>query len=213
MSAPVPPAVRSADEVLPLARALIDADGERLAQDTEISCRAGCSACCSQAVPVRPAEVRAIRGHLEQLPAEERADIGGRIAAARDRLVAAGVTGPPASDEERAGMIRRYFEAGVACPLLSEDGVCGVRPVRPLACREYFVTSDPAHCATFGGPIVRIRSSRDVLNGFGKVSRALGEPEVGWLTFALAADAPDHAPDHPPVSGVQVTQVLSGQRL
>ena len=83
-------------------------------------------------------------------------------------------TGP----EARRDMAKRYFDAGVACPLLV-DGRCSVRSVRPLACREYLVTSDPRHCATLDpAHVVRIRPRRNVLAGFGKVSAAFGEPKI-----------------------------------
>jgi Fe-S-cluster containining protein len=39
----------------------------------------------------------------------------------------------------------RYFALGIPCPFL-EDESCSIHPQRPLICREYLVTSDPALC-------------------------------------------------------------------
>ena len=131
--APLPPAIDRADQALPLARAVADADADRLIRTEPISCSAGCSACCVQAVPVRPAEVRSIRQHLAALDADEREAVEGRIEGAVTRLRDAGISEPwadLADPAERRAMVRRYFEAGVSCPFLTDAGTCGIRPVR-----------------------------------------------------------------------------------
>lgn len=187
---PVPASVTSADELLPVARRVIDADVDRIDAESPISCRAGCSACCHQAVPVHPAEVRAIHDHLDEMPDERRRVVRDRIDAAASRLVAAGLTAHSldgTDPERRSEVAHHYFSLSVPCPLLDPDGTCGVRPVRPLACREYVVTSDPVHCGELGrGQIVRIRPRRNVLAGFRQVSTELGEPERLLLALALA---------------------------
>ena len=38
-----------------------------------------------------------------------------------------------------------YLYVRVPCPFL-EDESCSIHPIRPLACREYLVTSPPEHC-------------------------------------------------------------------
>jgi Fe-S-cluster containining protein len=40
---------------------------------------------------------------------------------------------------------RSYFAARIACPFLI-DGSCSIHKIRPIACREYNVTSDPKLC-------------------------------------------------------------------
>jgi len=207
----IPAVITAADDALPLARADADAEAERIIRTEPISCAVGCSACCVQAVPVRPAEVRSTRRHIDTLADDERAVIEQRIHDAVARLRSAGLTGPPTDRVERRAMVERYFNTGVECPFLTDDGRCGIRPVRPLACREYLVASDPTHCGTYEGAVVRIRSARDPLMRFAKVSRALGETDSGWLAFAIAGPIPP-APEHAPVSPIQVTQAISAQR-
>lgn len=107
-----------------------------------------------------------------------------------------------------------YFGLDLPCPLLA-DGVCSIRDDRPLACREYLVTSDPAHCAPQGGTndqVVRIRSRSDVLAGFAEVSRTFGEERYRILALALADalhDGPPIAPPAEPRSGPRMAAVLT----
>ena len=41
-----------------------------------------------------------------------------------------------------------------SCMFLSEDGACRAYSVRPMACRKYFVTTPPEHCADEKVPVV-----------------------------------------------------------
>lgn len=115
------------------------------AEGKTISCRAGCGACCRQAVPIAASEARAVARHVAAMPEPRRSIIKSRFAAARAALDAAGVDhGPTAltemTIEARPALGMTYFRAAVACPFL-EDENCSIHPVRPLACREYLVTS------------------------------------------------------------------------
>lgn len=197
-----PAVVHSADELLDHARRLIDADSDRIHAGHEVACTAGCGACCNQAVPVTRAEIRSIRSYLATLPSEQRTEHERNIATAADKLAAAGVTADNVDDE------RAYFALGVPCPFL-QNGSCGIRPVRPLACREYLVTSDPRHCATReDGQIVRISSNRDVIAGFANVSAEFGEPED--LTLAPAMAEPEQRASEPtPKSGFAMVRLLT----
>lgn len=202
----------SSDTVLEFARAVVDHDSDhRLKGDNGVTCSAGCSACCSQAVPVSPAEVRSILAFIGGLDHALQRRFETRIEAARRRLAAAGLgpPTPPPNTEDRHAFTHRYFEAGVPCPLLTDQGTCGVRPVRPLACREYLVTSDPRNCTTLEHPqTVRLVSKRDAIGGFRAVSRAFGEGDIGTLAFELSEPSTE-APDIGPLSGPGVVQLLT----
>ncbi len=190
--------------MLDAARRWIDADSAGIHNDArfDVACRAGCGACCNQAVPVTRAEVRAIRSYLGELPQDQRTHFERRVAEVGAELATAGVSSTNVDDE------RAYFALGVPCPFLVA-GSCGIRPVRPLACREYLVTSDPAHCATReDGKIVRISSTRDVIAGFGRVSAEFGEAEILTLAPAMAeADPP--RPRATAKSGPAMMRILS----
>lgn len=199
----VPLAVTTADQLLDAARALVDGDVDGIGRRPEISisCGPGCGACCRQAVPVTAAELRAIRVWLDALPDDERQGHDERIAATAAALDAADAEAIGTGDE------RAYFALGIACPFLVDES-CGIHPARPLACREYVVTSDPTHCATRAdGQIVRISATRDVLGAFAAVSAALGEPTEYLLAPAMARQVPE-APVVPSRSGVELMRML-----
>lgn len=121
-------------------------------QGREISCRAGCGACCRQLVPISETEARDLIAYVEGLPEPRRSEIKTRFARAveridaaafRDRLMAPWTQ--PVETARSAGV--DYFRLGIPCPFL-EDESCGIHPRRPLICREYLVTSPAERCAT-----------------------------------------------------------------
>jgi len=196
--------VESADQLLPLARELADRDAAQIQADPAyaVTCTAGCGACCSQAVPVTRAEVRAIQDYVGGLGQDERDHIGASIEATAATLASHGITATNVDDE------RAYFDLGIPCPLLHE-GSCSVRPVRPVACREYLVTSDPIHCATReDGQIVRISATNDLVHGYQRVSERLGEPDVLTLAPALAQGQQPAPPAVPAKSGAAMIRLL-----
>ncbi len=218
---PVPAVAEAADDLLAAARSLVDAASTTLLADDAlgVSCRAGCSACCSQAVPVTPAEVRSVVAAVGRLPDGRRTDVARRVTAVNDALTEAGIsaaTFTAAADDldARRVVARRYLRLDLPCPLLF-DGVCSVRADRPLACRQYLVTSDPVHCAPPGNTIdqvVRIRSRSDVLRGFAEVSRDFGERRHQILAFALAESRRNGPPAPPPAeprSGPRMAAMLT----
>jgi len=211
----------AADDLLPAARRLVDAASAAFIADETVgvSCRAGCSACCSQAVPVTAAEIRSVVAAIERLPAERRADVARRITEVNQTFADAGMaaahfTAAGGDSDARRAVAMRYFRLDQPCPLLF-DGACSVRDDRPLACREYLVTSDPVHCGQPGDTtdqVVRIRSGSDVLGGFAEVSVTFGEDRHQILAFALAdalRDGPPVAPPAAPRSGPRTAAALT----
>ncbi len=142
------------ESVLPFARSIDDslialAADHSEAQGRPVSCRAGCAACCHQSVPVTPLEAFALLETVEAMPAAEREVIEARFARVAQQIEEAGL-GPTLDWNERedASRARRaYITAWIACPLLKDDGLCGIYEERPFACREHLVTSDPEHCS------------------------------------------------------------------
>ena len=200
-----PLAVTTADELLAAARTLVDDNVRDIGARPEfdISCGPRCGACCRQAVPVTAAELRAIRLWLDALPDDERLAHDERIAATKARLDAA--------DAEAIGMKnkRAYFALGIPCPFLVDES-CSIRSARPLACREYVVTSDPVHCSTLAdGQIVRIGATHNVLGAFANVSAELGEPTEYLLAPAIARPVPP-APVVAPRAGPGLVRMMMG---
>ncbi|QDU25277.1 Flagellin N-methylase [Anatilimnocola aggregata] len=120
-------------------------------QGLKISCQKGCGACCRQLVPIAPVETHGIRDLVEKMPEPRKTEILRRFAEAKEKMTAAGMwqklterANWPHDEVLQNGL--DYFKLGVACPFL-EDESCSIHLDRPMACREYLVTSPAANCA------------------------------------------------------------------
>jgi len=116
-----------------------------------LTCAAGCGACCRHMVPVSPPEAIHLVETIESLGSERRGkamDAFGRVIAVleRHRLIA-DLFDPPPTDEPILPAARKYFELGLACPFL-RNGSCVIHPQRPIACRDYNVSSPADWCDT-----------------------------------------------------------------
>jgi Fe-S-cluster containining protein len=155
-----------------------------------ISCRAGCGACCRQAVPLAVTEAGELRELIESLPEAQRAKVKERFDAALARLREAGLLPRlqrlfELSGPERVVLGREYFELGIACPFL-EDESCSIHPHRPLSCREYLVTSSPVHCGNpTGGKVVGVKLDASVLTALIRVE-ARSKSERAFVPMILA---------------------------
>jgi Fe-S-cluster containining protein len=208
-------AARPAD-ILPALRVLTDAVVKlavdvTAASDAPISCRAGCGACCRQVVPVAPAEAHRLRAFVETLPVTRRDSIRARFAEAQGRLAAAGMPQPSQALGEMDAQQRReyglaYFRAGVACPFL-EDESCSIYAERPLACREYLVTSPAAHCARpTAAEIACVPMPMRVSRALQRLDPPSAE-RTAWLPLVDAlAWADEHAEPPPRDSGPALLQ-------
>ena len=124
----------------------VEANGE------EISCRAGCGACCRQPVPISESEVYQIAELVGNMPEPRRGKIREKFKKGCEHLARIGwfqkleatVT---ASAEVRQSVLNEYFEQGIPCPFL-EDESCSIYEERPLVCREYLVTTPAENCKT-----------------------------------------------------------------
>lgn len=88
---------------------------EEQRRGVRVGCHAGCTACCESSVRVRPIEVEGIAWYAAtQLDEDTWQRVRARLARPDDG----------------------------ACPLLL-DGQCSVRPLRPIACRSFFVLGEP----------------------------------------------------------------------
>lgn len=195
-------------QMLPVLRqmtdTLVEAMTRRAARDGEnVSCRAGCGACCKQMVPIAPSEALALRGVVEQMPEARRTEVLARFADAVDRLEAASLAAPLRRAEARVGRSLRelglaYFALGIECPFL-EEGSCSVYPDRPLACREYLVSTPAAHCAQPTPETVKtIPMPARLSNGLLQID-GVGAAEAS--TFVVLTLAIEYAEAHPEGTG------------
>lgn len=116
-----------------------------------VSCAEGCGACCRQLVPLARSEARRIAALVGELPEPRRSTVVGRFEAAvrraEDEGLLPALEGRSGLDADAAVALGlAWFRLGVPCPFL-EDESCSIYEERPIACREYLVSSPPERCA------------------------------------------------------------------
>lgn len=143
-------------DIVPAVRVLCDqlltAMLENRVQNGErpVSCRKGCAACCSYLVPLSLPEVFRMREEFAAMPADDRIPILKSAVRAAIRILRQDITEPEINGDSDLQQISRWYAGlDIACPFLS-DGICCIYEQRPLACREYFVTSQPNWCHSGG---------------------------------------------------------------
>jgi len=152
----VPIAPTSTKDMLPAFRLVADAVVRLTVLSAEqhsgkISCTKGCGACCRQAVPIAHSEAYRLREVVEAMPEPRRSIILARFAEAERRVREAGLFDRLAEPErftreELEPTPMQYFDLQIPCPFLEEES-CSIYDERPLACREYLVTSPAAYCS------------------------------------------------------------------
>jgi len=125
---------------------------DRVKEDgKEVSCKAGCGACCRQLVPISKIEAYQLAKLIQRLPALRKTKILKRFKQASKRLSEINwfekfKDGVNLGTEKRRELGLEYFNQNIPCPFL-EDESCSIHPDRPLACREYLVTSPAENCS------------------------------------------------------------------
>lgn len=154
-----------------------------------ISCKKGCGACCSQLVPVSAIEAHWIAEVVESMPEPRRSSVVAKFEQAVARLSEAGLVDrlerlTEVDREERRSLGIEYFRHGVECPFL-EEGACSIHSRRPIACREYLVTSPAENCSVPKPESVQcVDVPVKVSNAVARAMSADGRAE--WVPLALA---------------------------
>jgi Fe-S-cluster containining protein len=150
VSRPVP-----LSELVPMAcqlsQAIVDATSRRIEEsDSRIACRKGCDACCSYLVPISPAEAYHIRDEIFKLSQLEQKTLFRSCQHTTrqliDHRIPDALFSPTQEHEERLEILSDWYrELNLPCPFLVNHACC-IYDFRPLACREYLVTSHPSKC-------------------------------------------------------------------
>lgn len=118
-----------------------------------ISCGPNCGVCCCQMVPLSPPESFYLVDLLDTLDTSHRQVLLERFETVVSKLkkhkMVEELLAPDYSDELGLAIAKEYFRMQMPCPFL-EDESCSIHPNRPVACREYNVTSPPELCADAG---------------------------------------------------------------
>ena len=164
-----------------------------------ISCRSGCGACCRQVVPISETEALMIADLVKRLPEPRQSHVRARFSNAIQQFEQAGLLSQlrdpgEAVNSRQLGLA--YFRAGVLCPFL-EDESCSIHPDRPLACREYLVTSPAANCANPTADSVDcVPIPARVANAVRSMDRTTS---AGWVPLVLALEWAERAKSDRPV--------------
>jgi Fe-S-cluster containining protein len=195
-------------DMLPVLQSLCDLVVRTTVESVEtqgqtISCRKGCGACCRQLVPISEPEARRIRDVVEALPEPRRSTVRARFAEARQRLEEAGLLETLHHRQEWAtdtfspiGL--EYFALHIACPFLEEES-CSIHPDRPMACREYLVTSPAANCAHPSPETIdRVKMPKSVWSAVARLD-PVGPADrfIRWVPLILALEWAEAHPEEP----------------
>jgi Fe-S-cluster containining protein len=192
----VPTSPVASIQLLPIFRSLTDTFVQLGVENAQadghtVSCRKGCGACCRQLVPISEVEVESIAALVDAMPEPRRSEVIDRFEHARQRLGDAGLLErlrhpESVTRQDVRALGTEYFEQGIPCPFLEEES-CSIHVDRPLACREYLVTSPAANCARPSAETIRCITMP------AKVSRAIrhlddGNPQSSatWIPMILA---------------------------
>lgn len=115
-----------------------------------ISCRSQCGVCCRQMVPLSPPEAFYLADLIDSLDSGLRKELfrlfDAIIGQLRYHNMINELLSPEYSDDPALAIARQYFQFQLDCPFLVDQS-CSIYPHRPVACREYNVTSPAAWCA------------------------------------------------------------------
>jgi Fe-S-cluster containining protein len=207
----VPAGPTRAAKLLPLFRSVADsvvdiASKTAVSQGLTISCTKGCGACCRQLVPISAIEARRLRQLVDDMPDPRRSKIRARYAAARVQLEKSGILSKLidpqlCSDAEIQALGLDYFAQGIACPFLEEES-CSIHSERPIACREYLVTSPAEHCAAPTAEKVHcVTMPAKVSRAVRRLDSSAESPGAQWVPLIVALDwaatHPDNTPTRP----------------
>lgn len=140
----VPTALDLTNMLVDRARKREEKEGKR------ISCQAGCGVCCCQMVPISALEAFYLADFIESISPDRREEILKRFDTIKKELerqhLIDELLDPHYSDDIALPIAKKYFFLNLPCPFLVKES-CSIHSYRPVACREYNVTSPPSWCA------------------------------------------------------------------
>jgi hypothetical protein len=175
-------------------------------------------------VPVTAPEARALKRVVDAMPPERAAAIRNHFTKTLEAVWGAGIMdadspldrplwlvgGDKQGAERYFEVAKHYFNLHRPCAFLV-DGACSIYEDRPLACREYIVSSPAVHCAKFE------QESIEMIEAPVKLSHAIAElttlvekkPAQQIPMFAALAWADTAENPKPNVSGVDLLKALA----
>jgi Fe-S-cluster containining protein len=100
------------------------------------------------------------------------------------------------SEKEYENVINDYFRLQIACPFL-EDESCSIHKSRPIACREYLVTSPPEFCSDAEGKgVENVEFFLKVKNAVISMSREKTGNKMPFVPLINALEWAEKNPDN-----------------
>lgn len=192
-----------------MANAFVGISSDAVEMDgNAISCKAGCGACCRQPVPLAEIEAYQLADLVAQMPEPRQSIVRKRFADGHEHFsklqwfekVLECAKNPDPNDPEYgprklASLVQEYFKQGVACPFLEAES-CSIHESRPLACREYLVTSPAENCSK---PAAEAIDPVPLMIKPSRALRAIGQTEssrrLGLLPMIRALDFVEKHPE------------------
>ncbi len=173
----VPAARELADKFADIAAAHAASCGRK------VSCRKGCTACCSYLLPLSAPEAMQLAGDIAEFSPQQRDELLRRFDGVCGRIFAS--ARPKSSTAESLG--EWYAGLQASCPF-QVDGLCSIYEQRPLACREWMLSSSTADCNGHQpgkGDLVPVLSMTEAL---GRVTAELEGDDIDAVILPLALD-------------------------
>ena len=99
------------------------------------------------------------------------------------------------ADGDRSSLGLAYFRLGLPCPFLESES-CSIHPDRPLACREYLVTSPAANCAKPSKEnIERVELPMRLSTILPRLDHPTAPAATLWVPLILALELAETQPD------------------
>jgi len=159
-------------------------------QGKTVSCKAGCGACCRQMVPLSAPEaffvfdlLNSIQGEKKQVFVERFNQIAKRLEA--QHLIEL-LLSESFDDDKVYALAVDYFSWQIPCPFLINES-CAIHSFRPVACREYSVTSAPQLCSTpFSGKVNKIPMPLPLSMPLARLTADLTSLDIKLIPLSLA---------------------------
>lgn len=173
-----------------------------------VSCKAGCGACCRQPVPISEVEVYQIAELVEAMDEPRRSEVLQRFQDAAEHFHKIGWYERFEEHQKKApemtfdegypeGMklVMEYFNEGIPCPFLENES-CSIHQQRPVACREYLVTSPAENCSRPSAEEVRmVELPAKPSRGLTKLVSSFGGQLVGFPVLSRALELAQENPE------------------
>jgi Fe-S-cluster containining protein len=165
-------------------------------------------------VPISEIEARQLSELVAAMPEERRNEIHRRFAAARKKLREGNLLKKLEepdhfTDQVLEKLPAEYFQQAIPCPFLENES-CSIHADRPLACREYLVTSPADYCAQpDASKVQHVRLPAKMSSAVMRLSRQSESRLIPYVPLILALEWVTRNPDEmAPRKGTEILTSL-----